>query len=82
MPSFVLLNQNTTYRLISLLMTMSKVLEKIVYSHMYLFLELNGTLFDSQYGFGTKRSCEQAISILQGTLLQAQNNNFFAQDSF
>ena len=63
------------YRPISLLMTMSKVLEKIVYSHMYSFLKLNDTLFDSQYSFRTKRSCEQAISELQGTLLQAQNNN-------
>ena len=44
------------YRPISLLVTMSKVLEKIVYCHMYSFLELNGTLFDSQYGFCSKRT--------------------------
>ena len=49
------------YRPISLLMTMSKVLEKIIYCCMHSFLELNGTLFDSQYGFCSKRSCEQAI---------------------
>ena len=39
------------YRPISLLMTVSKILEKIIYHHFYSFLELNGTLFDSQYGF-------------------------------
>ena len=49
------------YRPISLLMTISKVLEKIVYRRLYSFLELNGTLFESQYGFHSQRSCEQAI---------------------
>ena len=39
------------YRPISLLMTVSKILEKIIYCHFYSFLELNGTLFNSQYGF-------------------------------
>ena len=39
------------YRPISLLMTISKILEKIIYHCFYSFLELNGTLFDSQYGF-------------------------------
>ena len=39
------------YRPISLLMTISKILEKIVYCHFCSFLKLNGTLFDSQYGF-------------------------------
>ena len=46
------------YRPISLLMTMLNVLERIVYCCMYSFLELNGTLFNSQYGFRSKRSCE------------------------
>ena len=39
------------YRPISLLITMSKILEKIVYNRLYPFLEKNKILFESQYGF-------------------------------
>ena len=39
------------YRPISLLLTISKVLEKIVYKRVYSFLEKNNILYDSQYGF-------------------------------
>ena len=35
------------YRPISLLLTMSKLLEKVVYHHLYSFLEKNGTLLKS-----------------------------------
>ena len=41
----------TNYRPISLLTTMSKVLEKIVYSRVYKFLNDNNQLYESQYGF-------------------------------
>ena len=54
------------YRPVSLLMTISKVLEKAVYSRVYSFLENNKILYDSQYGFHLKRSCEQAILELTG----------------
>ena len=70
------------YRPISLLMTMLKVLEKIIYTCMYAFLELNGTLFNSQYGFMSKRSCEQAIAELLGNLLQAHNNKLHSTGIF
>ena len=63
------------YQPISLLMTISKLLEKIVYKRVYSFLELNSTLFDHQYGFRMKCSCEQAILDLTGNLLQAHNAN-------
>ena len=42
------------YRPISLLMTMSKVLEKIIYHQLNSYLELNGTLYEGQYGFRSK----------------------------
>ena len=42
---------------------------------MYSFLELNGTLFDHQYGFRSKHLCEQAILDLTCNLLQALNAN-------
>ena len=39
------------YHPISLLMTISKLLEKILYSRMYKFLEKNKILYESQVGF-------------------------------
>ena len=57
-----------------MLMTISKVLEKIVYSRVYNYLEANHLLYDSQYGFCTKHSCEQAITELTGKLLQANES--------
>ena len=54
-------------------MTISKVLEKIVYIHLYKYLEKNDTLFDSQYGFRTKQSCEHAISKLISRLLHSKD---------
>ena len=70
------------YRPISLLMTISKILEKIVYCHFYSFLELNGTLFDSQYRFHSRRSCEQAILEMMGNLLQARNKGLYSSGTF
>ena len=61
------------YRPVSLLITMSKVLEKIMHSTLYNFLTKHDIFYDSQYGFRTKRSCEHAISEMVGHLLQAKN---------
>ena len=44
----------TNYRPISLLLTLSKLLEKIIYKRTYEFLENNHSLFTSQYGFRSK----------------------------
>ena len=60
------------FRPISLLLTISKVLEKIVYKRVYSFLEKNNILYNSQYGFRTKRSCEQAIMEFTGRVLKAK----------
>ena len=59
---------SNNYRLISLLLTMSKVLEKVVYARTYNFLEKNNILFNSQYGFRNKHSCNDAISELVGEI--------------
>ena len=61
------------YRPISLLITTSKVIEKVIYTRVYSFLETNSTLFSSQYGFRSKCSCEQAIMEVVGYVLQAKN---------
>ena len=39
------------YRPISLLTTISKILEKIMYHHVYSFLQVTGQIYNNQYGF-------------------------------
>ena len=48
------------YRPISLLMTISKVLEKVVYNRVYSFLNDTGQIYEGQYGFRADHSCEHA----------------------
>ena len=60
------------YRPISLLITISKLLEKVVYRHVYSFLEKYSILFQSQYGFCSNHNCEHAILELTGKILQAR----------
>ena len=61
------------YRPILLLMTMSKLLEKIVYKRTYDFLVTTGQLYSSQYGFRSKHSCENAISELVGQVVKGHD---------
>ena len=49
------------YRPISLLLTTSKILEKIVYNRLINFITKHDILYDSQYGFCTKRLGEHAM---------------------
>ena len=58
------------YRPISLLLTLSKMLEKIVYRCIYNFLNGSNQLYDSQYGFKTTHSCKNAVSELVGCILK------------
>ena len=51
----------TNYRPISLLTTISKVLEKIVHQRIYSFLQNTGQLYENQYGFREAHSCEHPI---------------------
>ena len=67
---------------ISLLMTISKLLEKIIYVRTYSYLEHNHLLFNSQYGFQSKRSCDQAILELTGKLLQVHLNSLHSAAMF
>ena len=63
------------YRPISLLITISKLLEKVVYRHVYSFLEKYDILFQSQYGFHSNHNCEHAILELSGKILQAREKS-------
>ena len=56
------------YRPISLLVTISKLLEKIVYTRTYSFLCDTDQLYQSQYGFRSGFSCENAICELVGRI--------------
>ena len=62
----------TNYRPISLLMTMSKIIEKVMYKRVYGYLNLSGQLYDSQYGFRNNHSCEHAIGELLGNIVKNQ----------
>ena len=68
------MDQTINYRPISLLITMSKILEKRIYIRLYSYLEKYNLLYDSQYGFQSKRSCKQAIAELTGYVLQSKNH--------
>ena len=52
------------YRPISLLLTISKILEKVIYKQVYEFLTNTGQLFVSQYGFRKKHACDHAVGEL------------------
>lgn len=59
------------YRPISLLPSISKVFERIVYNQLYEYLTTNEILFKSQYGFRKAHSTEMATLEMTDTLLQS-----------
>ena len=60
----------TNYRPISLLLTISKLIEKIVYKQVYNYLNTTGQIYKSQYGFRSAHSCEHAIGELLGSIVK------------
>ena len=66
------------YRPISVLPSISKLLEKCIYSRLYSFCLKNNILIDSQYGFRKKHSTSHALIELQDKVLSAINNNKIA----
>ena len=59
-------HEECNYRPISLLTTMSKILEKVVYSQVYRFLDNTKQIYENQYGFRANHSCEHAVSEVVG----------------
>ena len=55
-------------------MTMSKILEKIVYKRVISFLNKYEVLYKSQYGFCSQRSCEQVVQELLAKILYSQED--------
>ena len=75
-------DQVINYRPISLLVTISRVLEKIIYKRLYKFINKHDILYQSQYGFRNKHSCEQAILELTGQMLHARDEGLHAAALF
>ena len=73
---------SSNYRPISLLITISKILEKYVYKRMYDHLEQTKQLYKSQYGFHTKHSCVNAVSELVGEIVKANDSNKYTISVF
>ena len=65
----------SNYRPISLLIVISKLLERIVYKRTFQFVTETGELYDSQYRFRKNHSCNDAISELLGEILHTLENN-------
>ena len=63
------LDLKVNYRPISLLITLSKLLEKCIYKCLYNFINKNNIFYSKQYGFRSNHSCEQAIQDLYGHLI-------------
>ena len=61
----------TNYRPISVLPPFSKILERIVHTRLYNFLDKHSVLADEQYGFRTKRSTYMALLELTTNLTLA-----------
>ena len=59
------------YRPISLLTCLSKILEKIIYKRLYVFLENDTILSEDQYGFREMLSTYSAINPLINSILKA-----------
>ena len=72
----------TNYRPISLLLTISKLLEKIMYRRTYTFLENTGQLYNSQYGFRKNHSCENAISELIAEIIKSKQEGLYTVSMF
>ena len=75
-------NDTNNYRPISLLLTISKILEKIVYKRTYSFMEKTGQIFNSQYGFRSQHSCENAVSELVSEVTKGFQNGLYTAALF
>ena len=72
----------TNYRPISLLPTLSKLLEKVIYSHTYQFMETTSQIYDGQFGFRSKHSCENAIQNLVGDIIKGEDQGLITTAVF
>ena len=67
--------EECNYRPISLLTTMSKILEKGMYTMVYGFLNNTSQIYNSQYGFRAKHSCDHSVSEVISEILKNSEKN-------
>jgi len=68
------LTEIDNYRTISILPTLSKILEKIVYKQLMAHLERHSLLFEYQFGFRPNRSTELAVTYFTDLIRKEANN--------
>ena len=59
----------SNYRPISLLPTFSKIFERVMHKRVIAFLDSNNSLYNCQFGFRKKHSCEHALMSAQNTII-------------
>ena len=75
-------NETTNYRPISLLLTISKILKKLMYTRVYNFLCETKQLYASQYGFRKHHACDQAVGELVAVITKEWNKKSIQLESF
>ena len=75
-------SETSNYRPISLLLTLLKLLEKIMCDKVYTFLNDTNQVYVSQYSFRSDHSCENAVSELVSAVLKGFQSNKYTLGVF
>ena len=70
------------YQPISLLLTLSKILEKVMYTRVYNFLIDTNQIYSCQYGFRSGHNCKHAVGELISSVLRGFQQNEFTLGVF
>ena len=68
---------SSNYRPISLLSVFSKIIEKLMYTRLYRFLEIHNILYSMQFGFREKHSIDHALVSLTETIRNSLDDKKF-----
>ncbi len=60
----------TNYRPISLLLSISKIFEKVIFNQLYQYFKINNLFYNAQYGFRNEHSTEFAAYELIDRIIQ------------
>ena len=63
------------YRPISLLSIFDKIVDKLMYKHLLMFLEMNDILYEYQFGFRKNYSTSQAVMEVLDNIYQSCDNS-------
>ena len=70
------------YRPISLLSNIGKLIEKLIYKRVYIFLEQNNCLYTHQFGFRIKHSTNHALIQITDKIRNALDENKYISGVF